>query len=105
MILQRGQCHLAFGLPYAELNLSVALGSKVETLNIPKRKIEGVKATYAYCLNGMNYIAPAALYELLNAGMTVKVATKEFEITVNSGNKKFDYGTILIPVKNAERKQ
>ncbi|MES1220485.1 MAG: M14 metallopeptidase family protein, partial [Bacteroidota bacterium] len=90
---------LAFGMPYAELTSSVAFGSKVETLSMPKRSIEGGRSEYAYLLEWDELYSPAALYEMLNAGIAVKVATKEFEIAVNSGNKKFDYGTILIPVK------
>jgi hypothetical protein len=46
----------------------------------------------------MNLYAPAAVNEMLNAGLVVKVATNTFEIQATGTNKKFDYGTILIPV-------
>jgi hypothetical protein len=35
---------------------------------------------------------------MLNAGLVVKVATNTFEMQAAGTNKKFDYGTILIPV-------
>lgn len=90
---------LAFGLPYAELTTPDMGGRTVEVLTMPKRGIEGGRSEYAYLLEWDDLYAPAALYELLNANVITKVATGPFEITVNGGNKKFDYGTILIPVK------
>ncbi|MEI9807967.1 MAG: M14 family metallopeptidase [Bacteroidota bacterium] len=91
---------LAFGLPYTELTaLPPALGAKVESLNMPKGGIEGGKSEYAYLLEWDEFYSPAALYEMLEAGMIVKVATNPFEIAVTGGARKFDYGTILIPVK------
>lgn len=89
---------LAFGLPYAELTTN-DLGGRAETLNMPKRGIEGGKSEYAYLLEWDELYAPAALYELLNANIITKVAADPFEITVNGTNRKFDNGTILIPVK------
>lgn len=89
---------LAFGLPYEELTTLPAMDAKVETLNFPKGGIES-KSEYAYLLEWDELYAPAAVNELLNAGLIIKVATNQFEITVNNANKKFDYGTILIPVK------
>lgn len=90
---------LAFGLPYTELTTPPALGAKVESLNFPKGTIEDGKSEYAYLLEWDELYAPAAVNELLNAGLILKVATNQFEIAVNNGNRKFDYGTILIPVK------
>ncbi|MBL7741336.1 MAG: zinc carboxypeptidase [Chitinophagaceae bacterium] len=91
---------LAFGLPYNEITATLpAMGPKVETLNMPKGGIEGGKSEYAYLMEWDELYAPAALNELLNAGLIVKVATNKFEIPVSAGNRKFDYGTILIPVK------
>ncbi|MEI9913279.1 MAG: M14 metallopeptidase family protein [Bacteroidota bacterium] len=92
---------LAFGLPYTELTASSAnFGAKVESLSMAKGIIEGGKSEYAYLLEWDELYTPAALYEMLNAGMIVKVATNKFEMSVRGGNKNFDYGTILIPVKS-----
>jgi hypothetical protein len=91
---------LAFGLPYSELTASsFAMGEKAESLNMPKGGITGGKSDYAYLLEWDDLYSPAALYEMLNAGLTVKVATNKFDIPLSTGNRKFDYGTILIPVK------
>ncbi len=89
---------LAFGLPYTELTSPPATGAKVETLTMPKGEIEGGKSEYAYLLEWDELYAPAAVNEMLNAGLILKVATNKFDIAISNGNKKFDYGTILIPV-------
>lgn len=89
---------LAFGLPYKELT-SVNLGSKVETLNFPKGTVIGDQSSYAYIFEWDELYAPAALNEILDAKLIAKVATNTFEIPVTGGNKKFDYGTIAVPVK------
>jgi hypothetical protein len=44
------------------------------------------------------YYTPAVLYELQTAGITTKVATNTFEMNVGGTTRRFDYGTILIPV-------
>ncbi len=90
---------LAFGLPYKELTANNVLGAKVESLNFPKGEMVGKRSSYAYLLEWDELYTPAAVYEMINAGLMVKVATNSFEMAIVSGNKKFDYGTILIPVK------
>ncbi|HEY6503940.1 MAG TPA: M14 family metallopeptidase [Chitinophagaceae bacterium] len=91
---------LAFGLPYSEITTApLTMGAKVESLSAPKGGIEGGRSEYAYLLEWDELYAPAALSEMLNAGLIVKVATNKFEIAVSDSNRKFDYGTILIPVK------
>jgi hypothetical protein len=95
---------LAFGLPYSEItNAAVSWGEKVESLNIPKGQVSGNKSEYAYLLEWDELYAPSAVYEMVNAGLIVKVATNKFELVVNGGNRKFDYGTIMIPVKMQEK--
>jgi hypothetical protein len=89
---------LAFGLPYKELTTAPSLGAKVESLNFPKGEAVGDKSNYAYLLEWDELYAPAAVNELMNAGVLVKVATNTFEIPAAGNNRKFDYGTILIPV-------
>jgi hypothetical protein len=89
---------LAFGLPYKELTTAPSLGAKVESLNFPKGEVVGGKSNYAYLLEWDELYAPAAVNELMNAGVLVKVATNTFEMPAAGNNRKFDYGTILIPV-------
>lgn len=94
---------LAFGLPYSEITTSSAMGGKAEALNMPKGQVAGNKSDYAYLLEWDELYAPSAVYEMVNAGLIVKVATNKFELNVNEGNRKFDYGTIMIPVKLQEK--
>lgn len=78
---------LAFGIPYAELTGAIALGNKVESLKTPKAGIIGGRSNYGYLIKWDELYAPAALNELLNAGLVAKVATNSFETGVSGGNK------------------
>jgi len=94
---------LAFGLPFAELNAeqykSNLLGEKI--VEVPSWQQEAAvgKSEYAYLFEWDELFAPRAMYELQKAGVLVKCATNKFEIPWGDSTKKFDYGTILIPVK------
>jgi hypothetical protein len=88
---------LAYGIPYKEAVVTSG-GKKVETAALPRGEIIGGKSNYAYLLNWDEFYAPKALYELQNKGLITKVAGNNFEISVQGSSKKFDYGTILIPV-------
>lgn len=88
---------LAFGIPYKEI-AGVAGGTKIETAAMPAGEVTGGKSNYAYLFTWDEFYAPKALYELQEAGLITKVASNTFEIPVAGANKKFDYGTILIPV-------
>jgi len=92
---------LAFGLPYAELS---AAQYKTDLLGVryappAKTAIAVPKSHYAYLIEWTELYAPAALYELQSQGIVTRVATNAFEMNVNSGNKKFGYGTITIPLQ------
>ncbi|MGH2567760.1 MAG: zinc carboxypeptidase, partial [Bacteroidota bacterium] len=97
---------LAFNLPYTELkSLSRDfLGKGVTAPAWPQGTIVAGSSptngagTYAYVFEWSGYYAPRALYRLQRAGVKAKVATKPFEAATAEGNKKFDYGTILIPL-------
>jgi hypothetical protein len=94
---------LAFGLPYAELPAgkyaASLLGAKVDNAEYPKGEVAGGQSAYAYLFEWDEFYAPRALYELQQEGVLAKVATKPFEINAGGSNRKFDYGTISIPVK------
>ena len=91
---------LAFGLPYKEITTpGFAMGEKLEESKAPKQSISGGRSQYAYLIQWEDLYAPAALNELLNAGILAKVATNDFEMPVAGVLRKFNYGTILIPVK------
>ena len=92
---------LAFGLPYTTVSNTNqgVFGVKVESFTFPNGEVVDKRSSYAYLLEWNELYAPAAVYELLNAGLQVKVATNTFEIQTGKGNKKFNNGTIMIPVK------
>ncbi len=89
---------LAYGLPYREISTPVVLGEKLEEIPWPSQKVNGGKSDYAYIMQWEELYAPAALNELLQAGYNVKVATRPFEIPVGSSTKKFNPGSLIIPV-------
>ncbi len=91
---------LAFGMPYEPIGSTTpgVYGSIVGSLIFPKGEVVGKRSPYAYLMEWDELYAPAAVNEMLKAGLLLKAATGPFEIPVNSTNKKFDYGTILIPV-------
>ncbi len=89
---------LAFGLTCKELSAAPTSGAKVRSLNFPKGEITGGRSNYAYLLEWDELYAPAAVNEMLDAGLMVKVATNVFDIHIGNNNKKFDYGTIMVPV-------
>ena len=96
---------LAFGLPCAELNAAQfrtgLTGDRI--IEVPGIKGELIggngSSDYAYLFEWDGLYAPRALYELQKAGVLVKAATHIFEIPWKGESRRFDYGTILIPVK------
>ena len=93
---------LAFNLPYAELatlNPS-SYGENLDKIALPQGSVVGNMSSYAYAFEWDDYFAPKLLYALQAKGLQAKVATQLFEAGITGGSKKFNYGTILIPVKN-----
>ena len=88
---------LAYGIPYKE-SAGTSAGKKIEQATILEGDIVGGKSNYAYLFAWDEFYAPRALHELQQAGLVTKVATNRFDIPVQGSNKKFDYGSILIPV-------
>jgi hypothetical protein len=94
---------LAFGLEYEELKSNVKPGEKITgdvKLN-PGKVVDG-KSDYAYAFESNGYYAPRAVYRLLRHGLRLKVASDPF---FNSNGRKFDRGTILVPVAGQDKKQ
>ena len=93
---------LAFGLPYAELNASQfnsgLQGAKITSELKEKGEVTGGRSEIAYLVEWPDYYAPALLYALQDSGLFAKVATNQFELNIGNANKKFGYGTIMIPV-------
>jgi hypothetical protein len=93
---------LAFGLPYSELSATQfnqnLVGDKITADKIIAGKVTGGKSEIGYLMEWSEFYMPAVLYELQNAGITTRVATNGFEMNTAGSNKKYKYGTILIPV-------
>lgn len=87
-----------YGVQFSRLK-SATLGDKVtEKVQIEAGKID-VKVSYAYVFEYTDYLAPRTIFELLDKGIVVKSAFKEFTVNTSEGNKKFGRGSIVIPVQ------
>lgn len=86
---------LAFGLDYEEVKTIPSLGEKITELNMPTGKIIGT-GDYAYVFEPYGYYAPRAMYKLLDKEVRIKVANEPFYVD----GKKFDRGSIMVPVDN-----
>jgi Zinc carboxypeptidase len=91
---------LAFGLPYQAVDNQPipADAQRVTEAPMPQGKVMGGQSNYAYLFEWNAFYAPKALYQLQQAGLITKVATNGFEMPVGEGLRKFNNGTILVPV-------
>ena len=92
---------LAFGLPSAELNatnFSAGLLGNPMINTKTNADIIGGKSNYAYLINWSDLNSPAFLNELLQAGIIVKVATGSFQLNINGTARKYNPGTLMVPV-------
>lgn len=99
---------LAMGLQTKELTtLPASLGSPMkldEKTLLDDAVIDDLSigsSTYALLMEWDNLYAPAALYQLLQKGVMVKVATQPFDIAVGATSRHFEYGTLLIPIQQS----
>ncbi|MGO4911438.1 M14 family metallopeptidase [Leeuwenhoekiella sp. W20_SRS_FM14] len=88
---------LAFNLDFSETAPAALASSKIDSVQF-EAALTLANSDYAYLLPWSNYYAPKALNSILNKGIRAKVAMQPF--TLNG--KRYDYGTILIPVQNQE---
>jgi len=88
---------LAFNQDFNEnVNMRYA-GEKITDLQKPAVPVPG-KSEYAYLMEWKDYYTPKALNKILEKNLRARVAMQPLE----SDNKNFDYGTIMIPVQNQE---
>lgn len=86
---------LAFNLDYEPLsNLNEAETEPVKP-SLQNGTITG-PSNYAYLFETHGYYVPRAIYSLLKKGIRIKVGPTPFELN----DKKYDYGTIMVPVHN-----
>ncbi len=86
---------LAFNLDYAEGVSTNNLGAEVTNLKFKEGGITN-SSNYAYLMEWHEYYTPKVLNKILAKGIRAKVAMQSF----TTNNKKYDYGTILIPAQN-----
>ena len=89
---------LAFDIDYSYRTNTSNLGNEVTDVAFPKGKVSA-KSNYAYLFEWDEYYTPKALHQILKKGIRAKVAMKPF--TLNG--KRYDYGTIMIPVQNQKK--
>ena len=89
---------LAFDIDYSYRTNTSNLGTEVTDVAFPKGKVSA-KSNYAYLFEWDEYYTPKALHQILKKGIRAKVAMKPF--TLNG--KRYDYGTIMIPVQNQKK--
>lgn len=92
---------LAYGVDYEELKAS-ATGDKVTDFQIPKGKLIGGESQYAYVLEPIGYYVPRAINRLLQHNIRIKVATEPF---FHASGKRFERGSIIIPVAGQEKSE
>ncbi len=81
------------------INLGDEVTSTDRIVNISKVS----KSDYAYIMDWDDYNAPAALYYMQSKGLQVASAFKPFGITTSAGNKRFNYGSILVAVSKQKK--
>ena len=92
---------LAFNVKYdytdglSETKISKIIDDQVDNLTKPNGFVDS-KSEYAYIFEPHEYYTQAAIYKILDHGLRVKTATREFSIN----GKKYDYGTYMIQVQN-----
>lgn len=86
---------LAFNLDYDENIAKPNATSLSDNITLPSGIVDNT-SNYAYLMEWHEYYTPKALNAILAANLRAKVAMKPFE----SKGKKYDYGTILIPIQN-----
>ena len=88
---------LAFNLDYNQNIPTNKVGEKITTLTKPGATAPKY-SEYGYLMQWHDYYTPKALNMLLKKGIRAKVGMSPF----TSQDKKYDYGTILIPVQNQD---
>lgn len=88
---------LAFNLDFSEDAPLKRAGEAIDQLQQPSPAPVS-KSNYAYLMEWHDYDSPKALNKILEKGLRAQVGMQQFE----AEGKKYDYGTILIPVQNQD---
>ncbi len=91
-----------YNIPYRGLK-SGALGEELQSTEGIINIIAVPRSDYAYIMDWDDYYAPAALYHMQENGLKLASAFKPFSIQTNTGNRSFQYGSILVPVSKQSK--
>lgn len=86
---------LSFNMDYTQVSSLANAGSQVNNFSPISGSVSG-KSSYAYLFEWHEYYTPKALNKILEKGLRAKVAKSPFTLE----GKKYDYGTIMVPVQN-----
>ncbi len=86
---------LAFNVDYNEVNSLTNAGNEITNF-VPNKGSVSAKSSYAYLFEWNEYYTPKLLNAILNKGIRAKVGKTPFSVE----GKKYDYGTIMIPIQN-----
>jgi len=88
---------LAFNVDYSNLSSLNNAGPEVTDFK-PLSGSVSAQSNYAYLFEWNEYYTPKALNAILEKGLRAKVAKSPFTLE----GKKYDYGTIMVPVQNQD---
>jgi hypothetical protein len=92
---------MSFNIQYTGINvlkeMEGLVGAEITQTLSPGGKLLASRDAYAYLFEWNEYFTPKALYTIQNAGLIARVATEEFVSKTGTTEKKFTYGTIMIP--------
>ncbi|MCB0636477.1 MAG: zinc carboxypeptidase [Lewinella sp.] len=86
---------MACNLPYTTVGGAPDLGDRLLRVPMTPPPLP-MPADYAYLLSWDDFYAPRAAYELMAAGLRMKVCTEPFSLD----GKEFPRGTVFVPVQN-----
>jgi hypothetical protein len=92
---------MSFNIQYAGINvvkeMEGLVGAEITQIPYSVGRLLATRDAYAYLFEWDEYFTPKALYTLQDAGVIARVATKEFISKSGTMEKKFTYGTIMVP--------
>lgn len=90
-----------YNMDYSGLK-TANLGEEVTSTESINKVVSVPKSDYAYIMDWDDYYAPSALYYMQSRGIIAASAFKPFSSKTNSGDKDFNYGSIMIPVSKQQ---
>ena len=95
---------LAYDLDYAALSSGDfkkgVKGERITDHPIPAGKVSDENASYGFAIPWYQYMAPKLVYDLLEKGLTVKIASEPFILNPKGKKMKMEAGTVILPLNN-----